>query len=293
SAIVFTTAASASGQLLFRLFADAAGNSRLADFSGRLVCLLDALYQRLLQRELLFQVAGADLYARIHPESERLRVALTLHSESDLIGAGQSLWSFRLYRHAAAEHGGHAVSTIGDVRRRITHVPNKAVRTGRGCKRFRGTEPVGRERRRRGRRQRFVGAGIGAHHLAPAIQDFKSYFTLRRRPQVIVEGSSERRILARRYFRSERRVVVGASADTHGRRRFEKIGTSRSNVAADLTQRRDVIQNPERPPMRRCNQIIVFNHQIVHRGRRHVKQQRLPVVAIVKGEVNSQLSSGE
>ena len=45
--------------------------------------------------------------------------------------------------------------------------------------------------------------------------------------------------------------------------------------------------------MRRDREIVVFNNQVAHGSGRHVQPQRLPVVAVVKGDINGALGAGE
>ena len=54
------------------------------------------------------------------------------------------------------------------------------------------------------------------------------------------------------------------------------------HVVGELSQRTDVIQNPERPPMRGDDQIIIFDHQIVHRRGGQIQFERPPLRTIVE-----------
>jgi len=57
----------------------------------------------------------------------------------------------------------------------------------------------------------------------------------------------------------------------------------------NLPQRRQVVQNPERAPVRRRDQVVVFHFQIVHRHGRQVLLQRFPVRAVVERHQHSRL----
>src|SRR5438477_7297783 len=63
--------------------------------------------------------------------------------------------------------------------------------------------------------------------------------------------------------------------------------------AWQLSQGRDVIQDPEAAAMGSDCKIVVFDDQVADRCGRHVEPERLPVFAIVEGNVNSALRSGE
>jgi len=57
----------------------------------------------------------------------------------------------------------------------------------------------------------------------------------------------------------------------------------------DLPQWRDVVKDPERPAMRSDHQIVFVNYQIAYRRRRQIQLQRLPEIAIVKGNIHATL----
>ena len=66
-----------------------------------------------------------------------------------------------------------------------------------------------------------------------------------------------------------------------------------------LTQRRQVIEHPEGATMRRDHEIIIFHDQVVDRRSRQIQLQRLPMRAVVKGNIDargnrlSKISTGE
>src|SRR5258707_794179 len=63
--------------------------------------------------------------------------------------------------------------------------------------------------------------------------------------------------------------------------------------AWQLSQGRDVIQDPKAAAMGGDRKIVVFDDQVANRSRRHVEPERLPVFSIVEGNINSALRSGE
>ena len=91
----------------------------------------------------------------------------------------------------------------------------------------------------------------------------------------------------------ERRVGVHIPADAISELRLEEKRFSGGYLIADLTERRDVIENPERPAVSSDDDVIVFDYQIANRARRHIQSQRLPVVAVVERDVDGALGPAE
>lgn len=60
-----------------------------------------------------------------------------------------------------------------------------------------------------------------------------------------------------------------------------------------FTQGADVIQRPECAPMRGNDEVVILHHQVVDRHSRQVKLQRLPVLAVVKRNINSAFGAGK
>ena len=165
------------------------------------------------------------------------------------------------------------------------------ARLGRD-RRSRVNPPRGK-RRRRCRRRRTIVARIMPDYFSARIQNFQPNAVLCRRLQVIVKDHARRRILSRRLLRWQRRVVVVVGSDAHGFGRLEQMHRRTSHLRCDLAQGRDVIENPERATMCGNDQVTVLHHQIVDRTDRQVKLQRLPVVAIVQREIDSQFGPGK
>ena len=64
-------------------------------------------------------------------------------------------------------------------------------------------------------------------------------------------------------------------------------------AGVDLPQRRDVVENPDAAAVRADHEVVVLDHQIADRRRRHVQPQRLPVIAIVERDVDLRFGAGE
>src|SRR5262249_43507342 len=97
----------------------------------------------------------------------------------------------------------------------------------------------------------------------------------------------------RRSLRRQRsvRVVVATHAMCELWR--EQMDAGIHDARVDLTKRRDVIKDPERPPVGADNKILLMNHQIANRGCRQIQAERLPVVPVVEREVDCPFGAGE
>src|SRR5437588_203214 len=51
--------------------------------------------------------------------------------------------------------------------------------------------------------------------------------------------------------------------------------------------------NPKAATVRCDRQIVVLNNKVANRGCRHIESQRLPIIAVIKRDVDGALSSGE
>ncbi len=60
-----------------------------------------------------------------------------------------------------------------------------------------------------------------------------------------------------------------------------------------MPQGGDVVQNPEAAPVGRDRKVVVLHDQVADRGRGKVQTERLPVVAIVVGEVDAAFRAGK
>ena len=113
--------------------------------------------------------------------------------------------------------------------------------------------------------------------------------------QEIVDHRAIRRILRRGLLGRKRRARKRIAIHANRRRRAIKIKTSAAIAVRfqRLTQRRDVIQNPKRTPVRCNQQIVAVDRKIANRSDGQVQLQGLPVVPIVPRDVNSKFGSGK
>src|SRR5256885_13971292 len=69
-------------------------------------------------------------------------------------------------------------------------------------------------------------------------------------PYTTLFRSSIRRIPSRRLFRRQRCVGVDVAFDSIRKLRFEKISVGSGDPFVDLSERSDVVEDPERPTVR-------------------------------------------
>ena len=116
---------------------------------------------------------------------------------------------------------------------------------------------------------------------------------LRGRAQIEVENRAVGRILAGRNLGRQRRVpVVVPPHAPRGRRREQKRRIRARPRRRDLPERRHVVQDPERAPVGRDDEIGVVNRDVVDRGRREVELQRLPAIAAIERDEHPALRAG-
>src|SRR5262245_19345617 len=94
-----------------------------------------------------------------------------------------------------------------------------------------------------------VGAGVTAHQLATAVENFYHHRTRGCRLQIVVNHRAVRRVLTCGYFRRQRRVGVLVATHAIGGLWRKEIDIGLSDLLVHLTERRDVIENPEATTM--------------------------------------------
>src|SRR5258706_13777693 len=91
------------------------------------------------------------------------------------------------------------------------------------------------------------------------------------------------RILPGRSTGRQRRAGMAFPAEPNRLLRLVQSRGSFRDLRANLAQRRNVVENPERPAMCSDDEIVSVNGEIAHRGMWQIELQRLPVVTIIKG----------
>ena len=64
-----------------------------------------------------------------------------------------------------------------------------------------------------------------------------------------------------------------------------------SDSLVQLAQWREIIQNPETAPVSPYHEVVVLDHQIANRCDRKIKLERLPVLTVIEGKIDSRFSS--
>ena len=136
------------------------------------------------------------------------------------------------------------------------------MHSGRAGQSLRRSQPIRRNGQFRVRRRNRISAGISPYQSARTIEDFERNWASRGRLQVIVEDGSIRRILARGLVWWQRRVAVGVPANAIGQLGRKQESVAGNNVFVQLTQRRDVVEDPETPAMGSYREIVVLNGQV-------------------------------
>src|SRR5207245_11160006 len=93
----------------------------------------------------------------------------------------------------------------------------------------------------------------------------------RRRPgrglrEPVGKGCAVRRILAGRLVLRYWRIGIAIATYPVSVRGFEEVGIGMCHSLADLAQWNDVIEDPEGPPVRAHDQVVVVYPEIAHRG---------------------------
>ena len=138
-----------------------------------------------------------------------------------------------------------------------------------------------------------IAARVAADQPAILLQDLERHRTARRRLQVVVDDRALGRIRRRRLLFRPRHVDARIPPHTPGGRRLEQDGVLRGRPCIHLTQRRDVVEDPETAAVRRGDHVVVLDDEVADRRYRHVQPQRLPVGAIVERYVDGTLGAGK
>src|SRR5581483_7691901 len=92
----------------------------------------------------------------------------------------------------------------------------------------------------------------------------------------------ERAEVGKIFAGGRRRAITKRSQEARGRSRLKEMDAGLAYLIVHLTQGRDVIKYPERAPMRRNEQIVTFDDEIVNRHNRQIQAQALPVYSVIE-----------
>ena len=127
----------------------------------------------------------------------------------------------------------------------------------------RRTEPVERQRARGGiRPEHRIGARVAAHELVVRAEHFERDRPGRRRLQVVIDNGAFRRVRRRRLVGWQRRVGVRVPPHAPRGRWLEQHDIAVGCLRIDLTERRDVVENPAPAPVCADDEVVVFDDEI-------------------------------
>ena len=115
---------------------------------------------------------------------------------------------------------------------------------------------------------------------------------LRRAGQVVVEHGAVRGIVRDGLLGRDGSARKGIVVDAYRPLRLVQKRGGGLRALRGLSQRRDVVENPEGAPVGGDHEIIAVHGQIAHRSDGKIQLQRLPVVALVEGDFDAKLGAG-
>ena len=173
-------------------------------------------------------------------------------------------------------------------------VPRETIVPGFGGQERRGAAPLARRRCVRIRHLAAArltawlahadGRRHSSHHSAAGIGNFQHQRLGESRRHQVIDGQRDRGILRRTWP-----VCRSCPSIAHTRCRLQQ---RQAGGRSDLTQRSDVVHDPERPPHGRNHQITSVHADIGDRRRRQVLLQRVPASAVVERNEESEFCPG-
>ena len=290
----------------------------VADRDDRGGCRIDGVAQPLQERELLAQLRRCDFGAGIDFEREALRVRPAAHVQADLIRPRQRHGPVRPHADHSPEGGGvwvfhvphehvqaHLVGRAGQRRRTLRPglvgvlervgddaVDLHAVRHARLLEAVRpgALHAVAADAVRGGERVR--PAREAADDVTGGVEDIEcDPLVLVLQP--VIDHRPVGWVLPHRMRLVRREREAPRPVDAVGVARLEEMRGFARRRPHQLAQRRDVVQDPERAPVGRRDEVAVLDHEVVHRDDRQVAAQRLPVGAIVERHPHPVLGARE
>ena len=216
-------------------------------------------------------------HARVAHHRERLRGALSRHGDCHAVPAGG--------HDGSLDHPLVDDDVLGFLGVGRTQVPDEAVGTG--------ASRDGRIARRVGRtvdsRARVGLARIRANHGPGAVEEREGDVTRGLVLKPVGHSRARKGVLPGRGGRS------GAPTAEKAQRRLgrEQVQALARERGCELSQRGDVVEHPERPSVRRDDQVAPVDRDVAHRAARQVELQRLPAPAVVERHVDADLGAGE
>src|ERR1700675_4606324 len=117
------------------------------------------------------------------------------------------------------------------------------------------------------------------HKIMLRVENFETNVANRGR-KIVINDRAIRRILGSWLLGGKRRTDKGIVIDANRGCWPVKPGRGRASRFKRLTERRNVIQNPERTAVRGNHQVIAVDGEIANRRGGQVQLQRLPMVSV-------------
>ena len=130
-----------------------------------------------------------------------------------------------------------------------------------------------------------------AHQRVARVEEVECRLLLGLLLHVEVHGRAVRRV-GPEPREAARRHEAGAP-ESHGVTRGEEVPVGVGYLVRQLFEGSDVVQHPERAPVRRRGEIVVLEREIVNRRDGQVELQGLPARAVVERHVHPELGTGE
>ena len=136
-------------------------------------------------------------------------------------------------------------------------------------------------------------AGIGADHLALAVQDLQADRGLGRLRHIEVDRRAGGRVLTLpwRPLVASGSTAPAAPTEPIGSLRCEQVNGGVRDITVDLLQWCEVVEDPEGAALGRGDEIVVLDLEVGDGDGGQVKPQRLPALAVVERNVHSGLGA--
>ena len=171
-------------------------------------------------------------------------------------------------------------------------VPDPAIEPGPGREDRLGTSPALGEIAFAIEVLRTIRARKAAHDIARLVLDLERHRTFGRGAEPIIDHRALRRVLADRGFGRERGIVIIVEANVRRGGRGEQMCRFGGQFGLKLAQKRKIAEDPDRPALRRCDQVIALDQKIARPGGRQILLQWLPPVAIVETDEHAGFGAG-
>ncbi len=125
-------------------------------------------------------------------------------------------------------------------------------------------------------------------HFAGTVEDIERDLLLWDGLEIVIDDCPRRRVVAHWLALVEFLRVMQAECGL----RLIKNDVCSAGLRFELTERRQIVQDPERATMCRNDKVVVFYNEIMDRCYRQIQLQWLPTGAVIERNKNAKLGSG-